>query len=123
MDGGGSLERSCINRSNYSIGENGMAARTGKGETPLRAIRVNDADWQAWAEAAEALGVTRSQLLRFAVSRVVRARQSANNAASDLFELLGNAAQRSGPEGRRGGEAEEAPRPESTAKPGGLRSN
>ena len=100
-----------------------MAARTGKGETPLRAIRVNDADWRAWAVAAEGLGITRSQLLRIAVSRVVRAHQSANNAASDLFDILGNAAQRSGPEGRRGGEAEEAPRPESTAKPGGLRSN
>lgn len=100
-----------------------MAARTGKGETPLRAIRVNDADWRAWAEAADGFGITRSQLLRIAVSRVVRARQSADNAASDLFDILGNAPQGSGPKGRRGGEAKEASRPESPAKSGGLRSS
>lgn len=91
--------------------------------TPKASIRVPDADWERWAVVAGELGITRSQLIRIAVDRVVRARQSADNAASDLFDLLGNAPQGSGPKERRGGEAEEAPRPESTAKPGGLRSN
>jgi hypothetical protein len=55
--------------------------------------------------------------------RVIRLLPSANNAASDLFDLLGNAPQGRGPDERRGGEAEEASRVESRAKPGGLRSN
>ena len=92
-------------------------------ETPKASIRVPDADWAQWAVVAGELGITRSQLIRIAVDRVVRARQSANNAASDFFDLLGNAPQGSGPEERRSGEAKEAPRPESTAKLGGLRSN
>ena len=100
-----------------------MAARTGKGETPIRSLRVDGAEWEQWAEVAASLGINRQQLIRIAVSRVVRARQSANNAASDLFDLLGNAPQGRGPEERRGGEAEEAPRTESPAKSGGLRSN
>lgn len=91
-------------------------------ECPKASIRVPDADWQAWGTTAEAMGITRSQLIRIAVDRVVRA-YSANNAASDLFDILGNAPQGRGPEGRRGGEAEEAPRPESPAKSGGLRSS
>lgn len=99
-----------------------MAARTGRGETPIRTLRVASEDWQRWDEAARALGINRQQLIRLSVSRVVRA-YSANNAASDLFDILGNAPQGRGPEGRRGGEAEEAPRPESPAKSGGLRSS
>lgn len=107
----------------YSIGEKTMAARTGKGETPIRSLRVEGTEWQHWGQVAAGLGISRQQLIRIAVSRVVRARQSANNAASDFFDLLGNAPQGSGPEERRSGEAKEAPRPESTAKLGGLRSN
>lgn len=95
-----------------------MAARTGKGETPIRTLRVEASEWQRWDEAARALGINRQQLIRLSVSRVVRA-YSANNAASDLFDILGNAPQGRGPEGRRGGEAEEARPPESPAKSGG----
>lgn len=51
--------------------------------------------------------------------RVIRSLTSANNAASDLFGLPGNAPQGWDREGRSGGEAEEARPHESTAKPGG----
>ena len=100
-----------------------MAVRTGRGPTPIRTLRVEDTEWERWAKVAAGLGITRQQLVRIAVSRVVRARQSADNAASDLFDLLGNAPQGRGPEERRGGEAEEASRAESPAKSGGLRSS
>lgn len=100
-----------------------MAARTGNGETPIRTLRVEGAEWERWADFAAALGISRQQLIRLSVSRVVRAHQSANNAASNFFDIFSNAPQGSGEKGRRSGEAKEAPRPESTAKLGGLRSN
>ena len=34
-----------------------MAARTGKGETPIRTLRVETAEWQRWAEVAASLGI------------------------------------------------------------------
>ena len=76
--------------------------------TPRASIRVPDADWKRWAVVAGELGVTRSELVRASVDHVVRAQQSANNVASDLFELLGNAPQGSGRKGQKSGEAKEA---------------
>lgn len=51
--------------------------------------------------------------------RVIRSLASANNAASDLFDVPGNAPQGWDREGRTGGKAEEAKPHESPAKPGG----
>lgn len=51
--------------------------------------------------------------------RVIRSLASANNAASDLFDVPGNAPQGWDREGRSGGEAEEARPHERPAKPGG----
>lgn len=52
-------------------------------------------------------------------SRVIRSLSSANNAASDLIDVHGNAPQGRDREGRSGGEAEEARPDESPAKLGG----
>jgi hypothetical protein len=55
--------------------------------TPMRNIRVSDAEWQALADAAAAIGISRSQFIREASLAAARlptlfVRLSANNVVS-----------------------------------------
>jgi hypothetical protein len=87
----------------------------------VKTLRMSDEEWQAWGVAATAAGISRSELIRVSVRdalSVMRARQSADNANPGPSDLSSNEAQRSGSEGRRGGEAKGCG-DESPAKLGG----